>query len=184
MNALIQTYSMHGSKAVQILLNALDRVRRQSWQVFLLKMTLASFAIKMPFFILLSLLGLGDGPTTTDAAMAQLNSPLVILAVALIWAPVFETLVFQTLPIEILNKMTRGKTAAIIGSAVIFGAVHYPDAEWLGALLTFAPGLIFAWSYQVWREKSFVKASAMTGGIHLMHNLICLGLYQIAQLLK
>jgi len=173
-----------GIRFFQIFLDFTERLRQQSWQVFLFKMTLASFAIKMPFFILLSLLGLGDGPTTTDTMMAQLDSPLVILAAALIWAPVFETLVFQTLPIEILNKMTGGKMVASFGSAIFFGAAHYPDAQWLGALLTFAPGLVFAWSYQVWREKSFVKACAMTSGIHLTHNLICLGLYQIVQLLK
>jgi membrane protease YdiL (CAAX protease family) len=184
MNTLKLTCLLQEIKAVRILQNAADRVRGQSWQIFLLKMTFASFAIKMPFFILLSILGLGDGPTTTDVAMAQLSTPLVILAVALIWAPIFDTCVFQTLPIEILNKLTGGKTAAIIGSAVFFGAAHYPDAQWLGSLLTFAPGLIFAWSYQVWREKSFMKAVGMTSGIHFMHNLICLGLYQIAQLLK
>ena len=99
----------------------------------------------------------------------DLGGPGLRMAVAVvIFAPVVETLL-MTPPVLILNRYF-GPTAAILGSAVLWGVLHHLAAA-LWGLIIWWPFLVFSAVLLAWREKGLTQAMLMVMAVHAMQNL-------------
>jgi len=96
------------------------------------------------------------------------TGPGVAFAVV-IFAPVVETLL-MTPPVLILNRLL-GPSAAILGSAILWGFLH-SWAEPLWGLIIWWPFLVLSAVLLAWREKGLGIAMAMVIAVHAMQNLI------------
>ena len=92
----------------------------------------------------------------------------MILAVGL--APFLETIIGQIIPIAFVSKFTQSKETAIITSALVFMALHYPVIEFFPS--AFAIGLLLGWAWIIKRKMGFWKAFIMISLIHSFHNVL------------
>jgi membrane protease YdiL (CAAX protease family) len=75
------------------------------------------------------------------------------IIVGCFFAPVVETLLFQTLPIHIFTEVfIKKRNIAIFISALLFGLSHYYSLLYI--LITFVIGLLFAWAYLNYEERN------------------------------
>ncbi|WP_421806462.1 type II CAAX prenyl endopeptidase Rce1 family protein [Flagellimonas sp.] len=91
---------------------------------------------------------------------------------AVIFAPILETLIGQLLPIKIIQKLLRNKhnTIPMLISAILFSLMHFGYSIWY-SLLTFPLGLLLAKTYIVFQKR---KESSfwVTTAIHSLRNII------------
>ena len=90
------------------------------------------------------------------------------LFMLVVFAPVTETLIMAAI-IWLLTRFLK-PTAAIVGSALIWGAAHSAMAATWG-LVIWWPFLIFSTLYLVWRQRSLGWALAMPMIVHALQNL-------------
>ena len=101
----------------------------------------------------------------TDWSFALIFVTLILIA------PIVETLLFQMLVISICTKwwLKLKDWIAILISAALFGAGHY--SSWQAILVTFTSGLIFAYSFVVYRDKKTFSPFLMVMIIHAIFNI-------------
>ena len=94
-----------------------------------------------------------------------------IFIVLILIAPIVETLLCQMLVINICTKwlFKLKDWIAIIISATIFGAGHY--SSWETILVTLSSGLIFAYSFVIYRDKKTFSPSLMVMILHAIFNI-------------
>ncbi|MBW0145247.1 CPBP family intramembrane glutamic endopeptidase [Sphingomicrobium clamense] len=85
-----------------------------------------------------------------------------------VFAPVVETFIMAAI-LWVLTRFVK-PTAAIVASALIWGAAHSALAPAWG-LVIWWPFLIFSTLYLVWRQRSILWALAMPMLAHAMQNL-------------
>lgn len=91
------------------------------------------------------------------------------LFVNTIWIPVFETLLFQVLPIEILNRIFNSPRLAIVVSAILFSLSHYYN--WVYIVAVLPAGLLYASYYSYLKKAGITKAFLSVTAIHALSNL-------------
>lgn len=91
---------------------------------------------------------------------------------AVIFAPIFETLINQLIPIKVMQKILRNKVniIPILVSAIFFALMHLVYSIWY-SLLMFPLGLLLAKTYLIFRKR---KESSfwVTTAVHSLWNLI------------
>ncbi len=87
--------------------------------------------------------------------------------IAVIAAPIFETLIFQYGLIETIREKTR-PLYACFSSAFAFALVHFYSIYYF--LFAFVSGLIFAYLYYL--EKSVIKGVLLVLTAHTLYNLL------------
>lgn len=90
--------------------------------------------------------------------------------VIVVLAPVFETLLFQALPIFIARKFKAPFTLQVVSSMVVFAAMHFFDGIAAGICAGTIGGFYFAFTFAHWREKSRWTAFWVTAIAHAFHN--------------
>ncbi len=89
-----------------------------------------------------------------------------------IFAPIFETLIGQVLPIKLTEKILRNKHKVIpmLISAILFSLMHFGYSIWY-SLLTFPLGILLAKTYVIFQKR---KESSfwVTAAVHSLRNLI------------
>ena len=90
------------------------------------------------------------------------------LFMLVVFAPVTETLIMAAV-LWLLTRFLK-PTAAIVASALLWGAAHSAMAATWG-LVIWWPFLIFSTLYLVWRQRSAGWALAMPMIVHAMQNL-------------
>jgi membrane protease YdiL (CAAX protease family) len=74
-----------------------------------------------------------------------------VWAIIMILYPVFsvypQELVYRTFLFHRYRTLFRSQAALILASAFAFGLMHIVFLHWLSVLMTFAGGLLFAWTY-------------------------------------
>lgn len=139
---------------------------------FVITVALIAFFIKIPFGILgsiiVDLLNLNNPNNLSIMQEPTLTLEDMILAVGI--APFLETIVGQILPIALVRKVTRSNMWAIIVSAMVFMAFHYPVYEFFPS--AFAIGVLLSWAWMVKRKIGFMKAFIMISLIHSLHNVL------------
>lgn len=130
-------------------------------------MTIATFVIIIPLDFILP--KISKNPVTQETVLLQ-----IILAVC--WAPLSETLVFQVFLFWILRCLPwiREKDILIIVIAsIIFGLSHQFGITYIVGVVLI--GLLYNYAYWLY-EKADVMMSAfwVVFWIHLLHNLITL----------
>lgn len=91
---------------------------------------------------------------------------------AVILAPIIETVLFQSLPINIIKKSVKWKTniLAVTVSALLFSLAHLPYSFWY-FLLMIPPGLLLASTYIIFKQRR-ESAFWITASVHSLWNLI------------
>ncbi|HDX9588787.1 TPA: CPBP family intramembrane metalloprotease [Bacillus pseudomycoides] len=151
------------------------QINRYLWNLktpwFIILMTIATFVIIIPLDFILP--EISKNPVTQETVLLQ-----IILAV--FWAPLSETLIFQVFLFWILRCIPwiREKDILIIVIASIifglshqFGIIYIVGVVLIGLLYNYA-----YWLYEKKNEKADVTMSAfwVVFWIHLLHNLITL----------
>lgn len=148
--------------------------RYPPWR-FVVEMLALTFAMKLAAGLLLGACGVTGAQTTTEA-LAEDGNRLLIIAKALILAPLYETVIGQWLPIAIIGRFTMKLDWKIGGSALFFAMLHV-GFGWVNPVILLPAALFFSWSWAAQRPRSLERAFALTALIHLLHNAIALGIY-------
>ncbi len=143
--------------------------------VFVVVMTILSFVFILPFlpvlYALEAFLGPMSGPSIMEKTLLHQIITLVLLA------PLFETLIFQTVPILFLKSHSRLKPWVIIlVSSLLFGATHSYSFAYI--FFAFLVGLVLAYSYLIYLEKN-VSAFWVVTAIHSLRNMFSLVLANV-----
>ncbi|HEY0626189.1 MAG TPA: hypothetical protein VGD10_05590 [Allosphingosinicella sp.] len=107
--------------------------------------------------------GLAPEPPSPDFG----GSGMAIYLLLILFAPVVETLL-MTPPLLILNRLL-GETAAVIGSAILWGVLH-SSREPLWGLIIWWPFLIFSAVILAWRKKDVFTGMLLVIAVHAMQN--------------
>ena len=90
--------------------------------------------------------------------------------VAIVWAPLFETLVGQILPIELARRFGASDQVCILVSAALFGLGHFRSGGLASGIATFIGGGIFAYAYMSMRERGVGTSYVAAVSAHAGHN--------------
>ena len=108
------------------------------------------------------------GPRSDLLAM----TPIVLLLAVLLAGPLFETVVFQCLPLELTAALGVRRSLRVVFSVVPFALLHrfagIPTVVAAGVV----GGLYFAFTYERWRNESLLVAVGMTFLLHSSFNLV------------
>lgn len=107
--------------------------------------------------------------------LASMSLAMVFFA-GVIFAPLFETLVGQALPIELAKKFTDSKAIMIAVSGAVFGVGHYVNGGVVHGLSALLHGSLFAYSFVVARKSGFRYSFASAALTHAVHNAIVLSI--------
>ena len=94
------------------------------------------------------------------------------LLVGVLLMPAWETLIGQSLSVELLRRLRVTPWACVVASGAFFGAAHWLGGGLGHGLSTFASGTVFALAYWLCRPASFWHASTAAYAAHAMHNLL------------
>ena len=137
---------------------------------FILSTTLLILISLIPFAALLEFLNISEdeiGGVDSDN-----YTPIGLFLMAVVFAPIMETLFLQTLPIKILQGFLRRKYEILIVlcSSLLFALMHFGYSSWY-CLLIFPTGIILAKTYIIFQKR---KESSfwITTSIHSLRNLI------------
>jgi membrane protease YdiL (CAAX protease family) len=98
----------------------------------------------------------------------QMESFLEEIIIAIILAPVIETFVFQSIPIELSRKRLQNVIPGCIASVLIFSLNHvYNIYYFAGAVLA---GIMYAFAYLIY--ENYWKAIFLVTSIHMLYNSI------------
>ncbi|GKU25223.1 CPBP family glutamic-type intramembrane protease [Clostridium folliculivorans] len=146
-------------------------LKRLSTFKFTVAMVLATYLVQLPFIPLYNLYEKYIGPMGGSSSL-KASSLVTQIIFASIIAPLFETLISQCAVIEILNCIEIFKEKKIIIaiiSAFLFAIGH--TYSFLYVFYTFIIGLILAYSYLTYKEKSY-SAFWVVFWIHCIRNTI------------
>lgn len=150
------------------LIQKLDNHLRQLTVVkFIVYIWIMSYIVVVPYMIVIGLFTDDIG----EPAFIDNGSLVEALFLALIFAPLLETFIYQTLIIFILRMFNGIKNKPIVIifiSAIIFGISHSYSIFYVG--FATIVGVLLAYSYMVFLER---KESSfwVTTAIHFMRNL-------------
>jgi len=149
------------------------RISNLSTIKFIIVMILSSYILFVPMLpILIPIMYFSmNNNMYVDLDMPNIFEISNIVTV-IILAPLIETLLFQAIPIILLEKIIREKTLLIIViSGILFGLAHYPN---IGVMLTTSIiGMLLTYSYYIYREKG-KNAYMVVVLIHSGRNIIAL----------
>ncbi len=132
-----------------------------------------SLIVAMEHFTIIVITCLIIELTTTTSETSTIfdkysNVRLFIMAVLV--APIWETIVFQFSIIELLKKIISNKCICGTISAFIFGYVHIDNSHY-GIYYATISGLYLSWGYNHWTSHSRSKAIISTAIQHALYNL-------------
>ncbi|WP_368737992.1 CPBP family glutamic-type intramembrane protease [Massilia sp. CCM 8734] len=105
------------------------------------------------------------------AKIFKSESIIFIGVMTLCWAPLFETLLGQVIPVELVRTISSSKIQCIIASALLFSLGHFlGGAGWGQLLLTFLAGLPLAALYVKFRRQGIAKSFYASAIAHATHN--------------
>lgn len=109
--------------------------------------------------------------TVVEDHPLEREDPFTILLASLVFAPIFETLLLQALPIMIARKCRAGLGMQVLVSGVPFAALHFFDL-WVGIVAGIPGGLYLGVAYAHWRRKSLWTALWITTVSHGLRNVL------------
>jgi len=86
------------------------------------------------------------------------------------FAPIFETLLLQALPIAIARLAKAGFWLQVLVSTVPFAGLHFLEGFSVGLGAGVVGGFYFAFTYAHWRQRSRWTALWTTALCHAIHN--------------
>jgi hypothetical protein len=110
-------------------------------------------------------------------------SPVQLILVACVWAPLVETALLQTLPVMISRALQARFWIQVLGSVVPFAALHFREGFGVGVIAGSIGGFYLAFTYARWREESLKSAFFMTAGLHALRNGIAVSVLLVGKTL-
>ena len=151
-----------------------ERTRSYSTPRFIVELSLVPFGAKIAIALILHLVGQTPAETTTDVLADEGLAALFFGG--LILSPLIETVVGQWLFIWLLSFLTRSTPVLVLGSALLFSALHL-HVGIAGALIVFPIGIALSWSFILFRARSRQHAYWVTAAVHSLHNGVAIFLY-------
>lgn len=109
------------------------------------------------------------------AAVLQSGDWFSIFFVAVLWAPVFETLIAQCLPIALVRCVSTSNAHAIIAGAAVFSIGHMTNGGgWEQGIITAISGAVFSWRYVRGLDYGIFGAIILTAVVHASNNALAL----------
>jgi hypothetical protein len=156
---------------VSMISNYFQRTKYYSPLRFICEMVALQFGLKVILAVTIFPFLNIRGATTEDLANSDSFSTLFFMAV--IVAPVVETIQDQFLSITISSLFVKQSLDILILSMLYFSALHFYVG--LAGFFGILPlGFVLSWSFLIKREKSLWQAFWVTTLIHSIHNLIIL----------
>jgi len=131
--------------------------------------------LTVPISLVLSFLVTTYLPNLTTPVFRKTHWLIEVFNIVIL-SPVVETLLMAGILAIILKFLS--KPQAIIASAVIWGGLHSLVASAWG-LIVWWPFIIFSTIYLTWKQRGFWHGCAMAAAVHVVHNLISLGLIKL-----
>lgn len=85
--------------------------------------------------------------------------------------PLFETFIFQLIPTVICSFLFRNRVIQVLLSASVFTFFH-SSQPLIVLLIIFCSGIIYAWSFIVYKRRGSFKAIIVTTTIHGLFNFV------------
>ncbi|MCC2954422.1 CPBP family intramembrane metalloprotease [Massilia sp. IC2-477] len=108
----------------------------------------------------------GDSAAASLAGLGQDR----IFVLAILYAPVIETLLGQLLPVELARRLGAPALACVLLSGLVFGCGHLVNGGLVHALTTFFSGMVFACAYLAMRWLGIGPAFLAAGSAHAVQN--------------
>lgn len=147
-----------------------NRLSKKPHIQFIVTVALIAFFIKVPFGILgtyiVQYLGLINPLFSSTLQEPTLTGEDMFLAI--IFAPILETLLAQMIPIEIFRRFTSNGKVLVVSSALLFMLFHYPVLEFFPS--AFMVGVMLSWAWLVKRPLGLWKSFLIVTLIHSLHN--------------
>lgn len=122
--------------------------------------------------LLFALMGRANMGALAGAAVFERGWAATFFA-AVIWAPLWETLIGQLIPIGLLTLLNARLSIAVVGSAALFSAGHVASGGGIGqGVITFGAGLLFASLFAANVRPGLGRASLFTVTAHATNNVI------------
>ena len=146
-----------------------------SLRQFIFRIMVQHFAVKLIVGIII---GLTIGLVAPQAGEPKIVIPNPILTIIMIIfvAPIFETLLLQTLPIELTRRFNRSIFTQFCAGMIPFALLHFFAGITAGIAAGIVGGIFFSYAYLECREDSWQKATVVTCINHFIHNLVVLPL--------
>lgn len=108
-------------------------------------------------------------------ALFQSRDRFYLIAMALLWAPVCDTLVAQWLSISLVRLFSRSMAANVIAGASVFCGAHLlGGGAWEHGIVTALAGAVFSWRYVHGLDYGMPGAIALTAVVHASNNALLL----------
>ena len=109
------------------------------------------------------------------AAVLQSGDWFSIFFLAVLWAPVFETLAGQLLPIALVRRFSTSTGPAMIAGGAVFSLGHMSNGGgWEQGVITAIAGAVFSWRYVRGLDYGMPGAITLTAVVHASNNALLL----------
>ncbi len=150
--------------------NVVRFITEMSVLAFLLK--LVAITIAIPIFAYFGV----STETNLDLEKSFLEDPLWQAVPLIILFAGFETIIGQMFVLWLSKKISKDLSFRLLCSALVFALLH---VEPILIAAVFPIGIVLAWAYVLYREKSLWSAVWVTTAIHVVHNLFALWLVSL-----
>ena len=116
------------------------------------------------------MIALGVPPRTDLDNLSHLELALA----GCLFAPIFETLIFQAFPVMIVRMAGGGFRMCIVAGLVPFALAHFPSGIGTGVAVGIVGGFYLAFTYVNWRSESLSAALGMTIALHALGNALAI----------
>jgi hypothetical protein len=146
-----------------------------SLRQFILRIMAQHFAVKI---IVAISIGLATGLIAPQIGEPKIVIPNPIAAIIgiIFISPIVETLLLQTLMIELTRRFNRSVLTQFCAGMIPFALLHFFAGIIAGIAAGIVGGVFFSYTYLECREESWRKATIVTCITHFLHNLIALPL--------
>ena len=141
--------------------------------MFILRITVQKAVAMVIVLLPLRFAGFGDTHPVAESDFSLTQQLWPVALALLLVAPVVETLVLQSVPIEIGRMLRQSRLVQFVLGAVPFAALHFRMGITVG-IAAAVSGFFLSHAYLEGRERSLWAAVWITMVIHVIHNLICL----------
>lgn len=116
--------------------------------------------------------------SSAASGLASLG-PAGMVFMAVVYAPLLETLLAQCLPIEIARRLGAGPLLCVLPSALLFGFGHYVNGGLLHGITSFCTGLVLASAYMALRRAGAGPACLAAASAHVVQNGMVMGIFLV-----
>ena len=147
-----------------LLIRHFQRYRQRKPWAFCWRIAVEGLIVSLLCALVLALLFPALGREFPDWSAGTIFLIIVVLA------PVYETLLFQALPIYIAGRFKARFAFQIIASMAVFAGLHFLEGILAGIAAGLVGGFYFAFTFAHWHQKSRWTAFWVTVVSHAFNN--------------